>query len=384
MLIKKVASLFTGTAEPVWFVAWSFSSPLLASAGSDCTVKLWVPQTLFCSRASEEHQEETQAWICVAKAGGEMFPRTLRCVAFNPSLPVLACGSFDSFVYSIKLPKELVENTANKFEVGKHSPLNLEIAATLEGHESEVKCVSFSSSGAILASCSRDRTIWLWEMGLDNDDFECLSVLEGHAQDVKYVVWHPNKELLCSCSYDNTVRLWVEDECDWYCCTVLSGHSSTVWCASFDSKGERLVTVSEDRSVIFWRQVAKQADSIGQDPSWETICVLRDQHERAVYSVDWSHTSNLIVTGGGDDTLQVYQERSVATVSNEDNNENDVGLSAMETEDEGTFSCVGTVLDAHHGDINCVRWNPKNGYLFASCGDDGFINLWQVQVGEES
>ena len=177
--------------------------------------------------------------------------------------------------------------------------------AQLEGHENEVKCLAWNSTGSLLASCGRDKTIWIWEcflpgtiggsetinandgVNMDNDqgEFECLAVLQGHDGDVKSIVfgpshsqWGEGEEVLYSASYDNTIKVWAEESGDWYCAATLGNdsfavpqqqdnmaiststaagggavHSSTVWCLGLTPGGVRLFTGSEDGSMAIWK-----------------------------------------------------------------------------------------------------------------------------------
>lgn len=136
----------------------------------------------------------------------------MRSVAWAPSGETLATASFDSNIGVWEREKGDGDDDGEQGD----GPEEWECISTLEGHETECKSVAYSSTGTLLASCSRDKTVWIWEgerpwisvlFCIDcmrpqirrlivhpDGDFETISVLMEHTQDVKYVAWHPTEE----------------------------------------------------------------------------------------------------------------------------------------------------------------------------------------------
>jgi len=84
---------------------------------------------------------------------------------------------------------------------------HLQLRHTFDGHQGQVWDCKFSTNGKILASCSSDKNVILW------DPLQCVMIyiIEGHTRYVTTVAFSPNGMYLCTGSNDKTVQIWKLD-----------------------------------------------------------------------------------------------------------------------------------------------------------------------------
>ncbi|CUG87711.1 WD40 repeat-containing protein, putative [Bodo saltans] len=365
--VERIAALI-GHEDRVWSVAWHPTLPLLASCSGDKTVKLWSP-----SRSSSSESGDV-TWALVTTLEGE-HQRTVRHVEWSPNGLHLSCSSFDSTVtiWKLDVPSGDEEQTTQL------NHISLEVEAVLEGHENEVKCCTWAEgSNDLVATCSRDKTVWVWERAdPEEPEFECGGVLSGHSQDVKSVRWLPasvmpsKRRSLLSCSYDGTMKLWEENpkrRDDWHCTQTLThGELGTVWEAALEpsssaSNSRRICAATEGGALRLWRQ--------NEHGMWAKVGDVSIS-DRPLFSVDWQ--GPLVVAASGDNHIAIIHFPTVATSSS----------SAVVGDGSPLeYEIVGTLTDAHEADVNTVRFAPfvegATSWTFASAGDDGVVNLWRV------
>lgn len=357
---------------------------------------------------------------------------------------VLATGSFDSSAgiwrreETDRLEDDFTSRRpGDKDDDERDEDDDYQFSCILDGHESEIKSLSWSPTGQYLATCSRDKSVWIWEE-LEDDNFETVAVLQEHDGDVKCVAWHPEEDLLASASYDDSVRLYREDADDWVqvaCIAGKEGHGMTVWWVEFEGSGmaqkdfrkqrdslseqqqahiealersgPRLATCSDDRTVRLWRRKPRDRPdnapsntgipsiirSAAIDEDWYQEAILPQQHERAIYSLSWSRTTGLIASAGSDGKIIVYKERwrtqSPNGITAEEHGEKmDVdGDSQASGQPLTEWVVVAELFSAHDVfEINHVTWAKRadkgkrweGEEVVVSTGDEGEVKVWTL------
>ncbi|EJT99373.1 WD40 repeat-like protein [Dacryopinax primogenitus] len=326
-----------GHTDKAWQLAWNPVEPLVASCSTDKTVRLYSYTGLV-------HPKFT---LSTSISTGHT--KTVRTIAWSPDGKLLATGSFDSSV--ILWEKQPAEEDKDDPSTGD----DWDSITRIEGPESECKCVAFSRSGEYLATCSRDKTVWVFSVY--PDDYEVSSVLMEHTQDVKCVAWHPKEDILASSSYDDTIKLYHDDRDDeWYPFATLTDHASTVWCMSFSPCGNYLASSSDDLTIRLWER---------HDDEWHTIKVLNGTHERSIYSVSWGRGRGglgWLASGAGDGRINVWE--------------------MTRQPQEPIEARLITTQENSHGvsDVNAVAWCRRDGYtdMLGSVGDDGCLRIWRI------
>lgn len=216
-------------------------------------------------------------------------------------------------------------------------PLDLRLAATLEGHTRDVWSVAFSPDGTLLATGSIDATVRLWDVETRALRF----TLRGHADGVRTVAFSRDGRTLASASPDRTVRLW----------DVATGaeravlHGCTGDALAFSADGAVLAAGGIDDVVRLW-----QTQTGGER---EVLRTGRNNVRSIAFSPDgrWMAVGHFVNSGVA---LQVWTWPAACVHFAREGQSNVTGV---------RFSPDGTLLAASDLSGQLLLWDPSSGAL---------------------
>ncbi len=212
----------------IWDVATARVRKEIAFPGRDIYSLTISPDgTRVAATASGHASAKYSLTVCDIASGKPLFSTDGSSLAYSPDGRWLATLAAD-------------EKTVLLLDARTH-----ETAGRFSGHESSVFKAAFSPDSHYFASCSRDRTIRVWQIGSG-----LCQVLRGHTEEVYAVAFHPDGTRLATAARDGAVWLWDLARGDEV--VRLPGHRSFVWSLAFSPDGATLASGSGDSTVRLW------------------------------------------------------------------------------------------------------------------------------------
>ena len=127
-----------------------------------------------------------------------------------------------------------------------HTTLHLPEGAIARLGKGDIKEVTYSPDGRLLAVASALGIVWLY----DADTGAEQAFLDGHTSSVESVSFSPDGTTLVSGSRDDTVRLWdINTKSE---IVKFTGHTGAVRGVSFSPDGTTIASGGEDTTVRLW------------------------------------------------------------------------------------------------------------------------------------
>ncbi|KIM27015.1 hypothetical protein M408DRAFT_176573, partial [Serendipita vermifera MAFF 305830] len=213
-----------------------------------------------------------------------------------------------------------------------------------KGHTDTVTDIAYSPDGLNVVSCSRDKTVRIWDAATGAPVGEPL---KGHTKMVTAVTYSLDGRKIFSGSLDTTIRIW-DAATGTPIGEPLTRHIDGVTSIAHSPDGRNIASSSWDKTVQIW-------DAAIGAPVGDPL----KGHTSGVRSVAYSPNGLNIVSGSFDDTIRIW--------------------------DVTTGSLIGEPLKGHTRVVETVGYSSDGHSIFSSF-DDGTVWIWdaatRAPVGE--
>ncbi|KAI5865251.1 WD40 repeat-like protein [Durotheca rogersii] len=268
---------------------------------------------------------------------------SISCIDFSKDQELVAVGTTESYIRVWTVDGKPLKSCGPATEAVNNRKLI--------GHSGPVYAVAFSDAIAnmdrniyegssqpetgaqLLLSCSADGQVRLWSL----DVWACLCIYKGHDGPVTCLSWGPHGHYFATGGWDKTVRIWSQDHASAQ--RLLVGHDTMISALAWHPNGSYVFSVSDetDKSIRMWSivngncvrifnghaeyvsalecapngKILASADIGGNIFLWDIEKATRIKRCRGhgrggIWSLNFSVESTVLISGGQDNTVRVW------------------------------------------------------------------------------
>jgi len=345
----------SGHTSYVVSVRYSPDGSRIVSGACDKTIKIWDAVTgshimtlgdhKGCVNSVEYSRDGTYIVSGSSDKSIKMWDASSGSVMFTIPL--------DAEVKSVGFNKDIsriVSSSGNLVQIW--DALQSSSIMDLTGHTELVNAVQYSPDGTLIASCSNDNTIKIWDAIKKGP---AKITFTGHNSNVNSIVFSPDGRRLASASSDNTVKIW---DITTYGEALLTRESlHDIWSVSFFPDGSK-VAFGGDGEIQIWDT---------ETGSGNLILSIEDLGIAEVKDIDFSSDGTRIAFSSAPDKIEVWEIFSIPT--------SPIAWIEMVATKSKILSLVG-----HQSYSRSVRYSPT-GTRIVSGSCDKTIRTWDAVTG---
>ncbi|KAK9467637.1 quinon protein alcohol dehydrogenase-like superfamily [Lipomyces arxii] len=278
----------------------------LVSSSKDATLKVWDVTSRTCIQTLSGHTAciTSAKWSGLGVIYSCSQDKTIKVWDARKSTIILVktLNAHAHWVNFVALSTEFAIKT------GGFDPFNKEnsddSAASLRTKAKQRFTKAATQNGVInerIVTASDDMTMYLWnpfpsgivDRSAATVNAKPVARMVGHQKAINHVAFSADGRILASCSFDNSIKLW--DGKTGTFLSTLRGHVAAVYMCSWSADSRLLASGSKDCTVKVWdvRQGKLHADLPG--------------HKDEVYAIEWSADGKVVASGGRDKTIKLWQ-----------------------------------------------------------------------------
>ncbi|KAI1390518.1 transcription initiation factor TFIID subunit 5 [Hypoxylon trugodes] len=270
---------------------------------------------------------------------------TVSCMDFSKDQQLIGVGTMESYIrvwsfdgkaLKSRLPPEKDIKTNNRKLIGHSAPVySIAFSDSIRNLDRNIYegDPQPETDSKLLLSCSADGQVRLWSLEV----WACLCIYRGHDGPILSLSWSPHGHYFVTGGWDKTVRVWSQDHAS--ALRLMVGHDTAISVVTWHPNGTYVFSASDetDKSIRMWSVVAgdcvriftghaeyisalecapngkilASADIAGNIFLWDIekgtrIKRCRGHGRGGIWSMSFSVESNMLVSGGQDNTIRVW------------------------------------------------------------------------------